>query len=86
MATFPFQSLLLLWLIFEINCIFIGLLFIVTNQSIHLDVILTLAEFYSKSARVLKKRDLNDSIYFKRKKTRDLCFKIYIFAFSTYHV
>ena len=86
MAMFLFQWLVLFWLFIAINFIFIGVLFDVINQGIHLDVILTLAKFYPTSAMVLKQHGLKDSIYFERKKTRDFCYEIYIFGFSIYQV
>ena len=74
------------WLFFAINCIFIGALFDVNSQGIHLDVILTFDKFYPPSAMVLKQHSLKDSIYFERKKTGEFCFEIYIFNFSIYQV
>ena len=65
MAMFLFQWLLLFWLFFAINCIFIGVLFDVINQGIHLDVILTLAKFYPTSVMFFKQNGLKDSVYFE---------------------
>ena len=67
-AMFLFQLLLLLWLFFAINCIFLSDLFVLINQVIHLDVILTLAKFYSTSAMVLRQHGLKDSTYFEQKR------------------
>ena len=83
-AMFLFQWLLLFWLFFAINCIFIEVLFDVINQGIHLGVILTLNKFYPTSAMVLKQHGPKDSIYFERKKTRYFYFEIYIVGFRIY--
>ena len=54
-AIFVFQWLLLLfWVFFALNYIFIGALFDVLNQGIHLDVILIFAKFYPAWAMVFK--------------------------------
>ena len=59
------QWFLLFLLFFAINCIFICVLLDVINQGIQVDVILTLAKFYSASAIILKQRGLKDNIYFE---------------------
>ena len=53
-----FRWLLLFWLFFAINCIFIVVLFDVINQGIYLDVILTFEKFYPTSVMVLKQNGL----------------------------
>ena len=58
MAIFVFEWLLLFWLFFAINCIFIVALFDVINQGIYLDVILTFEKFYPTSVMVLKQNGL----------------------------
>ena len=80
-----FAVVVVVLLLFAINCIFVGVLFDVINQGIHLDVILTLAKFYP-TYMVLKQHGLKDSMYFEREKTRYFCFEIYIVCFGIYQV